>query len=98
MHDTVRLLILVLELYLTLGIMTVGFAMMLGGKDWAGKTARYVFLRPAEKLASKVRELAAGALTHAWLLLVILILAPLGRALMRALAWLMGRLRGEARR
>ena len=90
MAEVTQIAVLLLELYLTLGIMAIGFGMMMGGKAWAQQVGRFFFVRPFALMGAAARYRARQLLAFVWHVIVGLLLLPIARLLWRALRWPLG--------
>jgi hypothetical protein len=85
MHDIVQILIALLELYLTVGLMLIGFGYMFAGKGGGTRVAQFYFGRSVRWTLSHVRDLVRRVLATLWFVLIHWIVRPLSRAVIRAL-------------
>lgn len=74
-----------LALYATIGLMAVGFAIMLGGTSKAGPTARFFFMRPMQRLVAGMQSIVG------------LILSTIRAALVKGIALVHGAILTEFR-
>ena len=90
MNDWKQIGILLLQFYLALGIMAIGFGMMFAGKHGATRVAHVYFAGSLSWTIAHVRALITTVLATLWHL-VLAILQAVTRALVPALHWLVTR-------
>ena len=85
MRDIIRILIALLELYLALGLMCIGFGYMFAGKSGGTRVAQFYFGRSLRWTYRHVCAAFRRVLTALWVMLIHRILRPLGRLLLLGL-------------
>ena len=85
MREFVQVLLALLQLYLAIGLMCIGFAYMFSGKSGGTRAAHFYFGRSLRWTFRHVRAALRRVLTALWVTLIHRILRPLGRALLRGL-------------
>ena len=98
MHELARLLVLLLTFYATVGIMAIGFAMMVAGKDGAAAAGQLFLVRPLRWAGEQVRVLGIASIVASWQFFLHRIVDPFILAIERAILWLITRERGWLRR
>jgi clan AA aspartic protease (TIGR02281 family) len=93
MNDWRQIAIALLELYVVLGIMVIGFGVMFAGKHGGSRVAHVYFAGSLSWTIAHVRALITTVLATLWHL-VAAILQPIAHALVRALHWLATRKAG----
>jgi hypothetical protein len=86
-----RILIALLELYLALGLMCIGFGYMFAGKSGGTHAAQFYFGRSLRWALSHMRDLVRHVLATFWSVLIHRIVRPFGRGVIRGLRALFGR-------
>jgi hypothetical protein len=66
MQELAQLLVMLVAYYATLGIVLIGFGMMVAGKDGAAAAGHFVFVRPLVWVAQQARELGVGSFIASW--------------------------------
>jgi len=89
-HETKQIALLLLELYLVLGVMLIGFGVMFAGKSGGARAAEFYFGRSLRWALGRVRLLSVSVLALAWSFLLFWILRPLGFGLWLAARWFAG--------
>ena len=88
-----QMAIAMLELYVALGIMAIGFGVMFAGKHGASRVAHLYFAGSLSWTIAHVRALITTVLATLWHL-VLSILQPVAHALVRGVRWLLTRKAG----
>lgn len=97
MDEVKEIAILLLEFYVALGLMVIGFGFMLAGKLGGASVARFYFGGPLRWTFWRLRRVIPGLMASIWAALLAWLLRPLGVRLLRALQWLASRERGWLR-
>jgi hypothetical protein len=85
MSDWQQIAVAMLELYLALGLMVIGFGYMFSGKAGGARAAQFYFGGSLRWTLRQIRTVLSAALAMVWVVLVMWIARPLGRALVRGL-------------
>jgi len=90
-------LVLLVELYLTVGLMLIGFACMFAGRIGASRAARWYFGNSLRWSWWRLRLFIRRTVTFLWQALVFWIVRPLSFRLWEGVRWLARRERGWLR-
>ena len=66
MQEIAPLLVILVQFYATLGIMAIGFGMMIAGTDGATAAGKFFFTRPARAIIDWTRATLASLVTIVW--------------------------------
>jgi hypothetical protein len=97
MSDIAHIIVLVLELYIALGMMVIGFGYMLAGKNGGSRAAGYYFGNSIRWTWWRLRRLVAAVLAALSGALMFWIIRPLAYRLWRGIHWFVTRQRGWLR-
>src|SRR5690349_10899183 len=95
MSESAQVVVLLLELYATVGVMFIGFGYMFAGKNGGARAAHFYFGRSLHWTAAKVRLLITSLLSLTWHILIWWVLRPVGHAASLGLRWLFSRKSGR---
>ena len=98
MQEIAQLLAMLVAYYATFGIMGIGFATMLAGKDGAIAAGEFFFLRPLRTAGQRLHVVGRALLVGGSRLLLHRVVDPFILAVERAVFWLVTRERGWIRR
>src|SRR5262245_31425465 len=97
MQELIQIAVILFEFYLAFGIMLIGFAYMVAGKNGGSRTARWYFGNSVRWTWWRFRLLIRRTLTFLWQALVFWIVRPLSFRVWEGVRWLATRERGWLR-
>jgi hypothetical protein len=66
MEEVAQLLVVLVQLYATIGIMAIGFGMMVGGPDTATAVGTFFFVRPVQAALAWSRSALVALAVTVW--------------------------------
>jgi hypothetical protein len=77
-----------LALYVAIAMGFVGFGMMIAGPMGARRVARFLFPQPLLYVLNTTRQRLRQLLAYSWFILMVFVLGPVGRQIVRSVRWL----------